>query len=79
MDADVSGVFAQVNVFTCERETSATAAAAAAADSERVLYLTNDTVEDGKGGRFRVALCIHREDKFKEGFKIRVPVSTVNN
>lgn len=73
----MSGVFAQVNVFTCERETLATAAAAA--DSERVLYLTNDTVEDGKGGRLRVALCIHREDKFKEGFKIRVPVSTVDN
>lgn len=73
----MSGVFAQVNVFTCERETSATAAAAA--DSERVLYLTNGTVEDGKGGRLRVALCIHREDKFKEGFTIRVPVSTVNN
>lgn len=71
----MSGVFAQVNVFTCERETSA----AAAADSERVLYLTNDTVEDGKGGRLRVALCIHREDKFKEGFKIRVPVSAVSN
>lgn len=78
MDVVVSGVFAQVNVSTCERETSATAAAAAA-DSERVLYLTDDTVEDGKGGRLRVALCIHREDKFKEGFKIRVPVSTVNN
>lgn len=43
------------------------------------LHLTKYVLKDRKKGRLRLALCIHRGNEFKKGFKIRVPVGVMNH
>lgn len=43
------------------------------------LYLAKYVLKGRKKGRLRLALCIHRRNELKKGFKIRVPVSVMNH